>query len=509
MKNECIPKALPVLVLVVVLCISAGTVSDEKTCGIATKATAYAAQEPIVAQMINTTAQSRDLTEAFDIILQGATKEFIAGYVIDRSFLMWMDAQYGDDVIIALACHVLDGDTDANVWYELTGASIHVLWLYYCQETGFQNYQLERVYWMETADSDETVISFTGDFNLADEWCTTTYMESRPDGIYDCISQNLLEAMQDSDILLMNNEFVYSDKGTPVAGKDYTFRARPEMADLLNVFGADGVSLANNHVYDYGEEALKDTFTILQEKGIPYVGAGNNLAEASGILYYVANGQKIAIVSATEIERTSSYTREATDGSAGVLKTLDPAKFLQVIQQAKATSDYVIAVVHWGGEGNLYPDSGQQRLARLFAEAGADAIIGGHPHRLQGTWYVGDVPVAYSLGNFWFSDATLYTTLAQVVITKADGIRLRYLPCVQENLTTRLLTDAEEKNEFYQYLASISGDIGIDEAGYVYDKDASEYPIEQIVYDADSSTSEIRGSADNEGYAIDIVGNRK
>jgi poly-gamma-glutamate synthesis protein (capsule biosynthesis protein) len=502
-------KALPVLVLIMVLCISAGTMSGEKTYGKETDDTEYTGKEPVVTQMTNTTAQSRDLTEAFDVILQGATKEFIAGYVIDSSFLMWVDAKYGDDVIIALACNVLDGNVDADVWYDLTGASIHVLWLRYCQDTGFQNYQLERVYWMETADTDETVISFAGDFNLAEEWCTTEYMESQPNGIYDCISSELLQAMQDSDILLMNNEFAYSDRGTPVSGKAYTFRAKPEMVELLPVFGADGVSLANNHVYDYGEDALEDTLTILKENGIPYVGAGNDITEASGILYYVANGRKIAVVSATEIERTSNYTREATANSAGVLKTLHPETFLKVIRQAKATSDYVIAVVHWGTEGNLYPDSSQQRLARLFAEAGADVIIGGHPHRLQGTWYVGDVPVAYSLGNFWFSDATLYTTLAQVVITEEDGIRLRYLPCVQENLTTRLLTDAEEKDGFYQYLASISGDIGMDEAGYVYDKDGAEYPTERIVYDADSSTSEIRGSSDNEGYAIDIVGNRK
>jgi poly-gamma-glutamate synthesis protein (capsule biosynthesis protein) len=139
--------------------------------------------------------------------------------------------------------------------------------------------------------------------------------------------------------------------------------------------------------------------------------------------------------------------------------------------------------------------------------AGADAVIGGHTHRLQGAWFNDGVPIAYSLGNFWFSDATLYTTLAQIVITD-DGLSLRYQPCVQENMTTRLLTEEEDKEEFYQYLAAISGNIGIDKAGNVYDKKSEDYPYDEIVYDAAECTTPIRGGSDNEQYQIDIVGNR-
>jgi poly-gamma-glutamate synthesis protein (capsule biosynthesis protein) len=225
-------------------------------------------------------------------------------------------------------------------------------------------------------------------------------------------------------------------------------------------------------------------------------------------LYYVANGQKIAILSATEIERSTQYTREATERRSGVLKTLDPEYFVSLIEKAKADSDYVIVFVHWGTEGTLFPDKSQQSLAEQYVQAGADAVIGSHPHRLQGTWYVEGVPVAYSLGNFWFSDATLYTTLAQVVITD-DGLTLRYLPCVQEDLTTRLLTEDDEKEEFYQYLAAISGNIGIDEAGNVYDKKSENYSENIIAYDSDTASTPIRALYDNDGYVIDIVGNRR
>lgn len=461
------------------------------------------------AQEKDTDTRLTDLTAAFDIILQGATKEFIAGYVIDEAFLMWLNAQYGDEPIIKLATCVLNGEQNTDLWYQLTGSSIHVLWLEYCKAAGFQKYRLENVYWKDCADTSETVLGFAGDFNFAENWCTTEYMEKQPGGIYDCFSEELLEEARASDILLMNNEFVYSDRGIPVKGKDYTFRAEPEKIKLLSVFGTDIVSLANNHVYDYGKEGLIDTINSLKQEEIPYLGAGENIDDASRIVWFVANGKKIAIVSATQIERSKGYTKEATETEAGVLKTLNPDRFVHVIEEAEKTSDYVIAVVHWGTEGNLWPDSSQRHLAEKFAEAGADAIIGGHPHRLQGAGYVKGIPVAYSLGNFWFSDGALYTTLAQVVIAEDGTLSLRYQPCIQKDRKTSLITDDREKEEFYHYLAAISRNIGIDENGNVYDKNAENYPAEQIVYDSDTSTTKIRGAIDNEGNAIDIVGNLK
>ena len=153
------------------------------------------------------------------------------------------------------------------------------------------------------------------------------------------------------------------------------------------------------------------------------------------------------------------------------MKALHPEKFLKIVKEAAQNSDYVIAEVHWGTEGMLYPDQSQRHLAEQIAQAGADVIIGGHPHRLQGTTFVGDVPIAYSLGNFWFSTGTLYTTLAKVTITEDGTVKLSFVPCIQQNLTTRILTEPEERSDFYEYLASVSMDIGIDADGVVYNKD--------------------------------------
>lgn len=128
-------------------------------------------------------------------------------------------------------------------------------------------------------------ICFAGDINLDENWYTTLFLNQQQGGIYDCISQELVEVMQEADIMCLNNEFTYSTGGSPLPGKAYTFRADPKRVEVLEQLGVDAVTLANNHVYDYGEEALLDTFTVLEEAGVPYFGAGRTLEDAMKPLY--------------------------------------------------------------------------------------------------------------------------------------------------------------------------------------------------------------------------------
>ena len=450
-----------------------------------------------------------DLTQVYRMILNGVTGEFLAGHEVDEAFLCWFEAKYGQAAVKSLAAHVLDGEMEPQLWYQLTGSTMHVLWLSYCQDTGFQRYQLRDVQQLNSRDSGETVLSFTGDFNLAEGWCTTEYMKEQPGGIRDCFSQDLLACMNEADILMMNNEFVYSEGGAALPGKTYTFRALPERAKLMQEFGTDIVTLANNHVYDYGDEGLLDTISYLKEQGITYFGAGADIEEASRIIYYVANGRKIAFVTATEIERTTKFTREAGEDSAGVMKTLDPQRFTELIAKAKKNSDYCIAVVHWGPEGALMYDGEQYKLAERFVLAGADAVIGGPPHRLQGAGFIQGAPVAYSLGNFWFSTGTLYTTVAQLTIDEAGDLTLRYVPCIQRDLKTSMITEEEELERYYQYLASVSVGVGIDSDGRLYDKSADDYDAGSVRYDSDLCETQVLGARDLDGRVIDIVGNLK
>lgn len=397
-------------------------------------------------------------------------REFLGGYPLDESFLFWFRSQYGEDVLEQVAGEARAG-ADVDVWYRLSGSSIHVLWLDYCEAYGMHGEQLMRVTRQECASEDETVISFTGDMNFDDR--TGTMQHLKRNGLDAAISTDLQEVLTGSDILMVNNECTYSTRGEPLEGKAYTFRSDPSNVSILKELGVDITGIANNHVCDYGMEALSDTIATLDEAGIPNVGAGNNLEEAKRPWYFVANGKKIAIAAATQIERTYNYTKEATETTPGVLKTLNPDKYIEVIREAKEHSDYVIAFVHWGTEGTNYYEADQVALAEQFVQAGADAIIGGHTHCLQGISYISDVPVIYSLGNFWFGSTPndgvkkKDTAVAQVVIGSDGSIRLRFVPCVQENLRTYLVTDETEKARIIAFEQQLSTGVTIDADGYV------------------------------------------
>lgn len=393
-----------------------------------------------------------DIDWAYEEILEHSTKEFIGHHLIDDAFLAWVSSEYGNACVVEIAEELKSGNTDKNLWYDKTKKSIHVLWLLYCQATGFQDYQLENVTWQECASEDEITLAFTGDVNFAEDYVTTKHMDASKNGIYDCFSKDLLEIMNGVDVMMVNNEFTYSRRGTPLAGKAYTFRANPSRVDLLDVLGTDIVNIANNHVYDFGPDALIDTIDTLDQAGIPHVGAGENLEEACKPYYFVCNGRKIAIVAATQIERTLDYTKEATENTPGVLKTLEPDKFVEVIEKAEKNSDYVIAVVHWGTEGDSNYGRDQYNLARAFADAGADAIIGGHTHCLQGFEIMDEVPIIYSLGNFWFSSSLQDTGLAKVTIDKDGGLTLSFIPCVQKDTRTYLVTEEQEKQRIWNFM---------------------------------------------------------
>ncbi len=410
--------------------------------------------------------EAEEREEAYREILENCTREFIGHHVPDETFFAWVEAEYGAACIDRLLEETRLARPDQNIWYELTGNSIHVLWLMYCEKTGFQQYQLENVAWKECASEERATFAFTGDINFAEGYVTTKHMDASSNGIYDCFSEDLLELMNRMDVMMLNNEFTYSERGEALKGKAYTFRASPTRADLLEVFGTDIVSLANNHVYDYGPDALLDTIATLDERSIPHVGAGANIKEAEKPFSFICNGRKITIVAATQIERSLNYTKEATEDDPGVLKTLNPDRFVNVIRRAKKNSDYVIAVVHWGTEGDSNYGKDQYDLAQAFASAGADAIIGGHTHCLQGFDMVEDVPVIYSLGNFWFSKNTQDTGIAQVTI-EADGeLTLGFIPCIQKDVRTSLVTEEAEKERIFDFMRSHSAPgVTLDEMG--------------------------------------------
>lgn len=330
------------------------------------------------------------------------------------------------------------------------------------------DYMVENnVYAKEATDSDEVTITFAGDILFDDRYAVMARVVQNGGDITYGIEPDLINEMRSADIMMLNNEFPYSDRGEPLEDKQFTFRASTSSVSYLNELGVDIVSLANNHAYDYGETAFLDTMTTLEDAGIIYVGAGRNLEEARKPVTYIINNIKIAIVSATQIERLDNPdTKGATDTSAGVFRCWNGNNLLETIREAKENNDFVIAYLHWGTENVEEIDWAQEKQAAEVAEAGADLVIGDHPHCLQQISIVKGVPVVYSLGNFWFNSKTLDTGMVKVTLDENGLKSCQFIPCLQSGSKTVLL-QGEEKKRVLDYMQSISAGVKIDGEGYV------------------------------------------
>lgn len=328
--------------------------------------------------------------------------------------------------------------------------------------------QNQEVYLAECESQDTVTLLFAGDILMDDHYAVMSTYHNRGNDINQAFDQGLLEQMRNADIFMINNEFTFTSRGTPTVNKKFTFRANPGNVSMYEEMGADIVSVANNHIYDYGEISLLDTLDTLEQAEIPYVGAGRNLQEAMTPVYYIANGMKIAFVSATQIERNGTPdTKEATQDSAGVLRCMNPDNLLLVIEEAKKNSDYVILYIHWGTESQEAIDWLQEQQAPIYAQAGVDLIIGDHPHCLQKMDSVEGVPVIYSLGNFWFNSRTQNSCVVKVTLRAGEMESFQFIPCRQSDCRTALLT-GQEKTEVLDYMRTISPNVTIDEEGYVF-----------------------------------------
>ena len=329
------------------------------------------------------------------------------------------------------------------------------------------DYMVENnIYAKDAVSSDQVTITFAGDI-LFDENYAIMGKVSGNGNIANGIVPSLLTEMKSADIMMLNNEFPYSDRGTPLEDKKFTFRAKPTSVSFLNDMGVDIVSLANNHAYDYGETAFLDTMETLENAGITYVGAGRNLQEARRPVYYIINNMKIAIVAATQIEKLDHPdTKGATDSSAGVFRCWNGDNLLETVKEAKANSDFVIVYLHWGNENETPIDWAQEKQAPEVVEAGADLVIGAHPHCLQKIGVIQGVPVMYSLGNFWFNSKTIDTGMIKITLDENGLQSYQFIPCIQTGSQTMLL-QGEEKKRVIDYMQSLSGGVHIDEEGYV------------------------------------------
>ena len=318
-------------------------------------------------------------------------------------------------------------------------------------------------------------LRFAGDVLLDDSYAIAAYHRELSGGYIiaeNAFDSNMLGLMRGADIFMLNNEFPYTLRGEPTPEKQFTFRAFPADVSFLNDIGTDIVSLANNHAYDYGEVSLLDSMDTLKNAGIAYAGAGHDLEEASSPVYYVNDDVRIAIIASTQIERMPDPdTKGATADNPGVFRSMELDELTAAIKEAKEVSDFVIVFTHWGTEGAAEPDWSQNEQAPLIAEAGADLIIGAHPHVLQKIDYEGETPVFYSLGNYLFNSKTLDTCLAEVNLDASDGslLSVRFIPALQSGCKVSSFEGAEY-DAALERMRALSPDVNIDEEGFVTPK---------------------------------------
>ena len=394
-----------------------------------------------------------------EIITNILTYELEEG--IDTNFLTWINTNYGTDTLEKLETYLKEASYNSNIWHKLTSNSLIVL------KDKYNNVTSDRIKELTPKQSSkEVTLSFVGDVSLADDWYIMPKYDERGKKVYGILSESVVDIMTSSDIMVANNEFTISNRGAKMPKKYYTFRASPERLSIYEEMGVNLVTLANNHIYDYGEIAFYDALDALEEYNIPYIGAGRNIDDAKLPFYYIINGYKIGFVNATRAEKFI-LTPEAKENSGGVLRCYDPTTFISVIEETKKNSDFVIALVHWGKEDSSELEQVQLETAPKYIDAGADLIVGTHAHTLQGIDFYNNKAIVYNIGDFIFNHETKDTGIFQLKIDNEGNFKYYFLPCYQKDKYTSLLT-GDEQARVLNKMRGFSPNITIAEDGEIF-----------------------------------------
>lgn len=306
-------------------------------------------------------------------------------------------------------------------------------------------------------------LTFAGDILFDTHYAAGERIASA--GIQNVIDPSLIQEMQAADVAILNNEFPYAEGGSPTPGKRFTFHASPESAENYRQIGVNLVTLANNHIFDYGEAGLKCTLEALNNAGISHIGAGNNLSEAADAYHFFSNECKISILSATDVEAGDHPdTRGATDTLSGAFRTVEDSYLLQRVREEKEKGFFVIVIMHWGTESTSQLNWMQEKQAPEIAAAGAGLILGAHPHVLQKIEFAGETPVFYSLGNFYFNSRKTDTGMVKAVIDHNVLQSVQFIPAIQSNLFTSR-ADEGEASRIFSYLNRMSGSATLQDDG--------------------------------------------
>lgn len=353
----------------------------------------------------------------------------------------------GEEMAQSLIDELDSGAYTELSWLRLTGYSYHVI-----SDILSGNINADNVADFGFNGKESFTVSFVGDILFDPDYRPMVHA-AEMGGVLNCIDTAVVDYLKASDVFLINNEFSLGSRGAPLPNKTWTFQVDPERLSLYHDMGVDIVSLANNHVYDYGIEGFEDTLKYLDEAGIPRVGAGMDLGEAAEGYYFVVNGIKVGIVAASCAEKIY-FTPVATETTAGVMGTYDTTEFIKAIKEADSQCDVLVAYVHWGTENTTKLDEEQKAFAREYIDAGVDAVIGGHTHCLQGMEFYKGKPIVYSVGNFWFNSKSLDSCVITLRIDNELKTEALIVPLEQKGCETRLLTEESERRALFDRVES-------------------------------------------------------
>lgn len=271
-----------------------------------------------------------------------------------------------------------------------------------------------------------------------------------------------LRPMQDrlaaADLTVGNLESTLSEAGTPTQGGD-SFAADPRVREGLRAAGFDAIGLANNHLGDFGNGALVETVDLLRDGGLPTFGAGPDLRTAARAVVVERHGVRFGFLGFNAIGETA----EAALGQPGALSVSMPPRtgpldteeldrVLDAVRRLDSRVDVVTVMPHWGTQYTQRPEPIQGRVAGELVRAGADLVIGGHPHWVQGASMRGDALVVHSLGNFVFDMDSVETRAGLMLELVFWGDELRaaeFVPYrIGPDLAPRVVPIAQAQRTF-------------------------------------------------------------
>ena len=249
----------------------------------------------------------------------------------------------------------------------------------------------------------------------------------------------------------VENAIIDDVKSYSVKNKTDSLYASSDSVNGLKESGFNLISLANNQVASYGSKGVKNTVNVLKEKGIEYIGAGENFEEASKYSVKEVNGLKIAVISISDkIHNNSTATTE----EAGIFTT-GYYEYPLIISKAKTEADIVIVYTHWGETNTQIITESQEELARNFINSGADIVIGGHQHTVQPVEKYNNGIILHGIGNFVFDqgwDFSKESALVNISVNQDGHYAIEMLPIYLEGATPEVATDFYHKNRIFTVL---------------------------------------------------------